>query len=179
MELRGKKTNGYPGLFLDQIITTVVMRCVKTVTATNKFTLMKAGIGAAGDQIGQGLKKGAVGAVTGVGKGLLNVNQTRGVKVNARLRGVEAAAEALKVTIHQARHITSDRAKPAAHGGRAEIFFSERKSYFSQPPRNIRVVAAAPPRPAPVPIAAATAEYPRRGRGAVATVLGGISPQVQ
>jgi hypothetical protein len=115
MELRGKKTNGYPGLFLDQIITTVVMRCVKTVTATNKFTLMKAGIGAAGDQIGQGLKKGAVGAVTGVGKGLLNVNQTRGVKVNARLRGVEAAAEALKVTIHQARHITSDRAKPAAY----------------------------------------------------------------
>jgi len=115
MELRGKKANGYPGLFLDQIITTVVMRCVKTITATNKFTLLKTGIGAAGDQIGQGIKKGAVGAVTGVGKGLLNANQTRGVKVNARLRGIEAAAESLKVTIHQARHITSDRAKPAAY----------------------------------------------------------------
>jgi len=115
MDLRGKKSAGYPGLFLDQIITTVVMRCVKTVTATNKFALLKVGVGATADQIGQGVKAGAVGAVTGVGKGLLNMNQTRGVKVNARLRGADAAAESLTVTLHSARHVTSNRAKPAAY----------------------------------------------------------------
>jgi len=115
MDLRGKKSAGYPGLFLDQIITTVVMRCVKTVTATNKFALLKVGVGATADQIGQGVKAGAVGAVTGVGKGLLNMNQTRGVKVNARLRGADAAAESCTVTIHSARHVTSNRAKPAAY----------------------------------------------------------------
>ena len=58
---RGKKDKkgNYPGLYLDDIIKMVVVRCVKTVMSTNGFTNIKMGLGAAGNQLGAGIAGGA------------------------------------------------------------------------------------------------------------------------
>ena len=88
-----------------QIIKMVVVRCVKTVMSTNGFTNIKMGIGAAGNQIGAGIAGGANAVNNTAARGLLNMGQTTGKQVNARLKGKEAVADSLVIVCHSAKHL--------------------------------------------------------------------------
>ena len=128
---RGKKDKkgNYPGLYLDDIIKLVVVRCVKTVMSTNGFTNIKMGLGAAGNQIGAGITGGANAVNNTAARGLLNMGQTTGKQVNARLKGKEAVADSLVIVCHSAKHLPAGHKKrPAAYlklqvGNCVEIIF--------------------------------------------------------
>merc|ERR1712118_611930 len=108
-DCRGKKNKkgNYPGLYLDDIIKMVVVRCVKTVMSTNGFTNIKIGVGIAG---------GANAVNNTAARGLLNMGQTTGKQVNARLKGKEAVADSLVIVCHSAKHLPAGHKKrPAAY----------------------------------------------------------------
>ena len=103
-------------LISTQIIKMVVVRCVKTVMSTNGFTNIKMGLGAAGNQIGAGIAGGANAVNNTAARGLLNMGQTTGKQVNARLKGKEAVADSLVIVCHSAKHLPAGHKKrPAAY----------------------------------------------------------------
>ena len=94
----------------------VVVRYVKTVMSTNGFTNIKMGLGAAGNQIGAGIAGGANAVNNTAARGLLNMGQTTGKQVNARLKGKEAVADSLVIVCHSAKHLPAGHKKrPAAY----------------------------------------------------------------